>query len=63
MLIFFRSKGGGTYGWGNVVRLSVIALYFHRIGAKVIFFFEGTEKHKYIHKKKPIQIIKIKNNI
>ena len=63
MLIFFRSRGGGAYGWGNVIRLSIIALHFHKIGAKVIFFYEGSTKLNELLKKNPFQIIKLKNNI
>jgi spore coat polysaccharide biosynthesis predicted glycosyltransferase SpsG len=62
--VFFRTRGGGNYGWGNVVRLTAFASYCNsRENYDVIFFAEGPEDvHSYI-RHRGFKVVKLPENI
>ena len=41
MKIYFRCRGGTSHGWGDVVRLSLIADKLYKKRKDVIFIYEG----------------------
>ena len=60
--IYFRGRGGGKQGWGNIYRLITI----HELVKKnynCLFIFEGNNQVTNFIKEKKIKYLRLKENI
>lgn len=63
MLIYFRTRGGASQGWGNIVRLTTVIKFLNKKKIKTLVFFEGDRNiHNYFNKNK-INCFRMKENI
>ena len=63
MRIYFRSRGGKTHGWGDIVRLASIAENLYKKKNQVIFIYEGDNFIKNYLKNFSFKKIRLPENI
>ena len=61
--IYFRSRGGGRQGWGNIFRLITIYKIFSKRKYDCLFIYEGNKEVFNHLKKSKIKSLRLKENI